>query len=539
MSLEQKIDNVVTATENLLNAVNIKKATLDATVDTVADYLNQTQVLYTDIQREATETNGNAEAAAGSATSAGQSAQTASDKVAEIIAVSSLVYGSGSMVDRLSAICDNSKFYIKRVGAEIAVGCSQSETHGTEFRLRLDDDGLFLLRGGFTNYLDPASVPIEASNFTGLFTLSDSNPTGSYAREIGASFDLNFTGTGLIFNHQADTNGGLWHFVIDGGDPIPVSVWSATSGLKASTVVTGLEDGQHTCVATYQGADPANPPYGGGNGRGWFVRGLYAPYSTGNVLIEGPATVRSSGARPALLAINSIPDFAINARPNSQPAMTSKWIPKHGADGGATRDITRSIIIDGINVGIDASVVSETPKYFRSIMVIQNYTAYCPSDVAGEFPLWKGNIVHKYSEGVMTVTHTLRFINDTFSAAGYFSMLPTDSRYANKLILDNNIELPVESLARKTTFDKPVSSVLYLNTDTGNAVAAEVSSINDVLGLRSKEYSNEDIFQEERTDNIAKVYWRRYFNSVIPAGTVERYQTKFVLAANNGAVAGL
>lgn len=57
MSLEQKIDNVVTASENLLNAVNIKKATLDATVDTVADYLDQTQVLYTNIQTGASETN--------------------------------------------------------------------------------------------------------------------------------------------------------------------------------------------------------------------------------------------------------------------------------------------------------------------------------------------------------------------------------------------------------------------------------------------------------------------------------------------------
>lgn len=57
MSLEQKIDNVVTATENLLDAVNIKKATLDATVATVADYLDQTQVLYTNIQTGASETN--------------------------------------------------------------------------------------------------------------------------------------------------------------------------------------------------------------------------------------------------------------------------------------------------------------------------------------------------------------------------------------------------------------------------------------------------------------------------------------------------
>lgn len=459
---------------------------------------------------------------------------------AQLRAASAAAFSSGSMVDRLEAVCDISQPYIiRRSATEIEVGCSQSPTHGTAFGMRVDADGLLLIRGGFCNVLDPASIPVEADNFVGSFSLNASNPTANYTTVIGASFDLDFDGTGLIFHHYSDDRGGLWHFSVDGGAPIPVSVWAAVGATTATTIVTGLSDGAHTCTATYQGADPAHAPSSGGNGRGWLIRGVTAGFSTGSALISGPPSVRYTGVRPALLSISSIPDFAINVRPASQPAMAGKWVPVHGADTGATRSITRTIVIDGVNVGSDISVIAEYSVALRTLIVRQSYTAYCASDAVGTYPLWTGNITHKYANGVMTVTHSIRYLLDTFSAAGYFSMLPTDSRYANQLVLDSGAELAAELIARTTDLSAPATSALYRKAADGNAVAAETSSLGDALGLRAKSFATGDQFQEERTDNVAKLYWRRYLNTTIPAGTVERYQTRYVLAANNTAVAGL
>lgn len=540
-ALQQTNSALVVAATNATNAAIGAAPLNDLSASTGAELVGTTEGTVQDSLDAKVKTTDLA-AAAGSA-QVGFSQSITADAVTnetQLRAVSAAAYSSGSMVDRLEAICDTSQPYIiRRSSTDIEVGCSQSPTYGTAFGLRVDADGLLLIRGGFCNVLDPASVAVEASNFIGSFVLSASNPTGSYATSVGATFNLNFTGTGLIFHHFADDRGGLYHFSIDGGPAIPVSVWAATGATVASTVAVGLTDGAHTCVATYQGADPSHPPSSGGNGRGWLVRGVTAGFSTGSALIDGPPSVRYTGVRPALLSISSIPDFAINVRPASQPAMAGKWVPVHGTDTGATRAITRTIIIDGVNVGSDISVIADYPVALRSLIIRQSYTAYCASDAPGTYPLWTGNITHKYLNGVMTVTHSIRYLLDTFSAAGYFSMLPSDSRYADQLVLDYGLEMPAELVARTTNLTAPATSALYRKSIDGNAVAAETSSLGDVLGLRTKSYVAGDQFQEERTDNVAKLYWRRYLNNTIPAGTVERYQTRYVLAANNTAVAGL
>lgn len=443
---------------------------------------------------------------------------------------------TGNMVDRLRAIVDtNGNYLIRRTATDIAVGASQRPGYGAEFGMRIDDDGLLIMRGAWAADTVPAGVPVEATDLTGTFATSETNPTGNYATSVGATFDLDFTGTGLIFYSFTDNRGGLWNFSIDGGPDIPISVWSETvsGGAVAHTIATGLTDGPHTCTATYAGADPEHPPASGGvNGRGWLVRGVVDGYSTGLAIIDGPDSVRYLGGRDAVIAVSSISEFAMSVRPASETGMAGKWVPAHGvADAGATRGITRSILVNGEDIGSDISVIEEYPVAIRSLVVLQTYTAFCATDVAGDFPLWEGYLAHRYADGVMTVTHTMRLLRDTYCSAGYLAMFPTDPRYVDEMIAANGLELPVAAVARVTDFTSPSLSAAFRKSATGNAVACDVSG--DPLGLQAKAFASTEQFFQERTDNVAKVYWRRFSAETIPASEVIRTQSRYFIASNN------
>ena len=444
----------------------------------------------------------------------------------------------GSLVDRLMAVTDVSQPYLMRRSAtEIAVGCSQGPTKGAEFGLRLDLDGMLLMRGGFTNTLEPASVKVEAVLGPSGFTTSATNATANYATAIGAYFDLPFTGTGLDFNAFGDLRGGLWHFSIDGGAAIPVSVWAATDGTYKHTVAAKgtLTAGAHTCRATYQGADPEHPPTTPVNGRGWLIRDSAGDgvFSTGNALIDGPPSVVATGVRPQVLANNSIPDFAINCRPASEAAMLGKWVPTHGTDSGACRSITRSIFVDGVNIGSDLAVIETFPKALRSLMSFQSYTAFCASDAAGDFPLWDAKLAHKFAAGLMEVTHAGVTLRDVYVAAGYLGMAPTDVRYCDVAQFSNALLYSLAAVARSTNLPSQASSVLFKGSATGNALAVDFTSLQDTLGLGpTKAFAPGMIFLEERVDNVAKVYLRRWDGGfVVPAGTRFQSRVRFFASA--------
>lgn len=451
------------------------------------------------------------------------------------------VLNEGSnLVDRLKALTDVQDTYlIRRSATEIAVGSSQSATMGTEYGIRMDDDGLLLIRGGFANTLEPASVKVHATNLTGSFVTSPTNPSGNYTTVIGAYFDLPFTGTGLDFNSYKDDRGGLWHFSIDGGAAIPISVWASVGAVSKTTVAAkgSLGNTAHTCRATYQGADPAHAPSSGGNGRGWLIMDVGdGVYSTGNALIDGPSTVVATGVRPQLMQPNSICDVAINVRPASQPSMVASWFPKHGTAGGVARGITRSIYVNGANIGADIAAIATYPVANRVLRVFHKYQAFCSADVAGDYPLWDGWICHTIRDGQLEITHTFKILTDTFCAAGYLGMLPSDPRYCDRIVFPDGSSMPISVVAQTTNFSKPSSSAAFINSITGNAVAAHFGSLGDTLGLSNvRPYHvpsvSDPIFLEERTDNVSKLYHRRFYNEVLPAGTVYRSHVRFFLAA--------
>lgn len=140
----------------------------------------------------------------------------------------------------------------------------------TEFAFVTDDDGLMLMK---ECHVGPADTVVVAGSGvpvvrTGSFS-PEVAPDTHYANAIGATISGAFEGVGLLFNTYTDNRGGLWEFVIDGGSPIPVSVWSSALNSNAQiTVAQGLPDGPHTFIATYVGADPNHTPSSGGP-RGW------------------------------------------------------------------------------------------------------------------------------------------------------------------------------------------------------------------------------------------------------------------------------
>src|SRR5690606_3501509 len=107
------------------------------------------------------------------------------------------------------------------------------------------------------------------TNLTGTWAATTGN---AYTGEIGATFSGSIRGDKIVFSSFCDYRGGIWEFIIDGDidNPIILSTYkpSGQEGKYDQVLKEGLENKNHTILATYKGNDPTNPsPVG--NGRGW------------------------------------------------------------------------------------------------------------------------------------------------------------------------------------------------------------------------------------------------------------------------------
>lgn len=94
-----------------------------------------------------------------------------------------------------------------------------------------------------------------------------------YTQQVGATFKMSWTGTGIKFKYYTDTTGGVWEFKLDGGRVATLSTYSKTAEVKETDLFRDAEEGTHTITATFKGDDESNVPSTGKNtSKGWVRR---------------------------------------------------------------------------------------------------------------------------------------------------------------------------------------------------------------------------------------------------------------------------
>lgn len=448
----------------------------------------------------------------------------------------SLVTNQASLLDKAKSVTATSGHYlVGRSATQLGIGNSQSDAEGVEFQFKLDDDGMLLMRGGIAAPVQFSGVSTDAQNLVGNFVTSGTNSTGNYAQDPGDTFDLDFEGTGLIFHHFADDRGGVWDVVIDGAPAIQVSTWAASNGVASSTVVTGLTEGAHTCTFTFAGDDPANPPSSGaGNSRGWFILPNATGFHTGTGIYESvPKVIEATGSnRRSVISPSSIPEFAINATPDGS-GLAGEWVPQHGAGGvGACRNVTRDILVDGVSIGSDISLISEISQSVSRVTIVQSYTAYNANDVAGDFPMWDGVISHDYKDGVLSVNHVFKTGGQFYSATGYLNMFPTDTRYVDQYRNGAGYTKSVSAVDLDTNVPFSLTAAFV---DSGSGSAAVFDSDLPAGVETGKPLVPGEIFLQERISSfVGKFYLRSFNGEDIPAGRKFSSRARYFLMASNG-----
>lgn len=419
------------------------------------------------------------------------------------------------MMRGLSAV--NNRYIRQFNSTTFGIGMHFGQNKAVEYRMRQDGDLMLLLRGVYAGS-DASIDSYFKPTLTGTFV---TNTTNSYTTSVGASMTATIKGTLIKFRHRVDTLGGLWSFTIDGGAPILVSVYSATiaNGVE-TTLASGLADVNHTVVGTFLGADPNNAP--SGTARGWF---LYDNNGTG---ATQNSTFRAQGGEYHLagsdvldiLSVASIPDFAISAT-RVGSGVAGDWVPEHAATG-ACRDITQTLTVDGVTTSVNPASMGSPIWFTDSVVFTQTYTAYSSNDVAGNFPMWDGEIEHRFDDNGLTITHSLDFAyGDVSVGSGYLAMLPSETDKANVLLTGAGFKLTplVAGDNSNIPFSKLSGSAAWLNTMRGTGVAQknrirQIFDIDNAGGLQAT-----PMFYQLRADTIAKVYWAMGKSRTVAQGT--------------------
>lgn len=106
-----------------------------------------------------------------------------------------------------------------------------------------------------------------------------------YTDEVGRTFTMQWTGTGISFCYLASPDGGVWEFKLDDDQTATLSCWAATASLQKIDLFMDAPEQNHTCIATFKGDDESHvPSTGKGKSRGWVrysstdVTKTFVPY---------------------------------------------------------------------------------------------------------------------------------------------------------------------------------------------------------------------------------------------------------------------
>lgn len=445
-------------------------------------------------------------------------------------------------VDRVKAIEASvplGNCYITRSSTRTGFGVGQVQGEkAVEFLFEKDIDGFYIIDLVYYGDDYPISVnaEINATNFKDDLGNSIPNPltiSGDNAylssTEVDYTFEIPFSGTGLLFNYFADNRGGMWEVVVDGdtSNTVSVSTWK-NPGVSQNSVVLfdKLSPGSHTAVFTFVGADPDNPPASGGP-RGWlkFDDGT-APTNRTAVSFDGRKY--EMNWRSKTLVSSKILEFAIEATVTGS-GIQDDFVPSHGNRAGAVVVDSAELYVDGLleASGLEIDTYPSTPAEIGSFALKQSYTAYSTYDTLKAFPMWDGVLTHSFSGGSLTVSHEFVTLAEITLGNAYSCMLAGEGEF---VLADNGVE---KTLTIGGTDEYSVGytrSVEIKNTDNQSSFAVSVDSLSSTISINKAWSSTEPTLLLERASDVKLYYLFGAAGGRIPAGTrfslVSRYAIK-------------
>jgi hypothetical protein len=203
----------------------------------------------------------------------------------------------------------------------------------------------------------------------------------------------------------------------------------------------------------------------------------YFKYNVDSVLLLSGVSIN----KVFIIARNSIPDFAISARPLGEMCKM-EWVPAHGRIK---------------NVSLNNKI--EIKHDSNSFEVIQTFEAVNPNSINGK--MWEHTVGHRISIGspYLEISNEVRFMEDTEVNKLFLTMLPASSKNVDKLYLGNGVFF--SEIANDGTHindSDAASSAMYVkeNESTLDYVAAVETDIKDPIGVKIS----------FRKDNVTKTY---------------------------------
>lgn len=439
-----------------------------------------------------------------------------------------------SFVDELLSLIKVRSMYVKNNvtsnGIDIGVRLDDELNSVIEYNFKYNADSLLLLRGTKTGFIDTELVSITPTE-NGTFITATSTNT-KYTTTVNDSISFTFTGTDLKFRAPTESRGGLWEFKLNNGLIKQVTCYSENSVLKTveHEVFKNLDYAAHTCVATFLGDDPNNPPSAIPS-RGYF----YIPSTDWTLRAENKQGYMDELTSRNLISPNTIPDFAIAARPNNT-AHAHAWVPAHASVSGVSLNPQIKVIIDGIDkVTVSGNLLVNNLRNVKALEILQSFNAVNPS--ASEIVLWKHYIQHTITikQPCCEIKNRLEVLRDTNVASTYLAMTGVDSTQVSRLVLNNGTEYSsIPNDGSEVQVDYDVSSAMYAGeyvSGRSHATAIDVNSYVEAVGLKRRPENDKSLpgLLTFRIDNIAKFYLRATPNSsILRAGEVLRNTQRLV-----------
>lgn len=375
---------------------------------------------------------------------------------------------------------------------------------------------------------------------SGTFT-NYGTANNAFTTQVGATISLTFTGTGVRLMHFANSSGGDWSFVLDGGgSPVIISCYNATDIQRLQTIFTGLSYGSHTIVGTFVG----NGTYGFVSANASATTGYNVEYKS--FWIEGSdspnycfdrAIIKTSD-RPLKWALNSgghynLSYVAIKTGGNPDDARA---IPVHGANppGAATfANLTtdRYLKADGGSDIIDTQTIYGLATHADQIVLYQKYKGHSftfPSDQLIELAeTWT------FDQTGFKSHHDLELLQSQYSTVAYAPMMPIMYANATTLLYPTGHELDLtQDYSAQNYFVTPENFVGDLVTvnKTGTdffkslVFAYKLNDTHEALQLDT-DY-NQVVFVRTLPGTIQKVYPTQFSQTTVLPFSFS-YEVKF------------
>lgn len=276
--------------------------------------------------------------------------------------------------------------------SSFGVGMRVQGFQSVEWEFRKDVDGLHLIKYGYVNDTRQPSTTVQAQNLKdaggAAFALASLSRAGDNAwftnLQVNYSFELPFTGIGLIVRYFADNRGGVWKCRIDDTFDVYFTCYSETTVSDNKLLVcNGLSNTAHIAVFTFIGGDAAafahvgmDVPAVTGTGfpRGWFKYddrvnitgitnanpGVFTTAAAHNfnvgayVDVEDVTGATEANTRWYVQSTPAVDTFTISATNGGAAVDTSAWgVYAGGGSVTSGGEFTTGLVITGEEAAMD------------------------------------------------------------------------------------------------------------------------------------------------------------------------------------------